>query len=209
MSRGKLFVISAPSGAGKSTLIAGILPLFPDMLYSVSCTTRSPRPGEKHGTSYFFLSEAQFKDMIEKDQFLEWKTVHGNFYGTPAPPVQQALREGRRMVLDIDVQGALEVFARIDDAVGIFVEAPNLETLQARLRLRSTETDESMKIRMKNAVSEMSYRDRFAYQIVNDDLNKAINELADVIRRESFLQRNAARGMSGSNAWIDLFRRLT
>jgi guanylate kinase len=185
MLKGKLFVISAPSGAGKSTLIQGILPLFPDMLYSVSCTTRPPRLGETDGMSYFFLNKAQFKEMIEKDKFLEWKTVHGNFYGTPSLPVQQALTAGRRMVLDIDVQGALEVFSKVDEAVGIFVTAPDLGALQERLRSRSTESDESIRIRMKNAVAEMAYRNRFKYQVVNDELDRAIQELAAVIRRES------------------------
>lgn len=185
MQNGKLFVISAPSGAGKSTLIAGILPLFPDMLYSVSCTTRSPRPGETHGTSYFFLNEEQFEEMIKKDEFLEWKTVHGNFYGTPTLPVQQALTAGRRMVLDIDVQGALEVFSKVDEAVGIFVTAPNLDTLRERLLRRSTESHDSIRIRLKNAVAEMAYRDRFKYQIVNDELDRAIEELAAVIKGES------------------------
>ncbi|MEI8183526.1 MAG: guanylate kinase [Desulfomonile sp.] len=182
--KGKLFVISAPSGAGKSTLIAGVLPLFPDMLYSVSCTTRPPRSGETDGISYYFLDEERFKAMTENGEFLEWKTVHGNFYGTPAKPVQEALTAGRRMVLDIDVQGALEVFAKVSEAVGIFVTAPNLTALEERLRRRSTETEESIGIRLKNAVAEMAYGDTFKYQVVNDDLDRAVLDLAAVIRSE-------------------------
>ncbi|MEI7450086.1 MAG: guanylate kinase [Desulfomonile sp.] len=185
MRKGKLFVISAPSGAGKSTLIAGVLPLFPDMLYSVSCTTRPPRSGETDGISYYFLDEERFKAMTENGEFLEWKKVHGNFYGTPTKPVHKALNSGRRMVLDIDVQGALEVFAKVRDAVGIFVTAPNITALEERLCRRSTETEESIRIRMSNAVLEMAYGDTFKYQVVNDDLNRAVQELADIIRSES------------------------
>ena len=185
MRKGKLFVISAPSGAGKSTLIAGVLPLFPDMLYSVSCTTRPPRSGETDGISYYFLDEERFEGMTENGEFLEWKKVHGNFYGTPAKPVQEALNSGRSMVLDIDVQGALEVFAKVSEAVGIFVTAPNVTALEERLRLRSTETEESIRIRLRNAVSEMAYGDTFRYQVVNDDINRAVQELANIIRSES------------------------
>jgi len=185
MRKGKLFVISAPSGAGKSTLIAGVLPLFPDMLYSVSCTTRPPRSGETDGISYYFLDEERFKGMTENGEFLEWKKVHGNFYGTPMKPVQKALNSGRSMVLDIDVQGAREVFAKVSEAVGIFVTAPNLTTLEERLRRRSTETEESIRIRLRNAVAEMAFGDTFKYQVVNDDLNRAVQELADIIRSES------------------------
>ena len=160
------------------------------MLYSVSCTTRPPRSGETEGISYYFLDEERFKAMTENGEFLEWKKVHGNFYGTPAKPVQKALTAGRRMVLDIDVQGALEVFAKVRDAVGIFVAAPNITALEERLRRRSTETEESIRIRLRNAVAEMAYGNAFKYQVVNDDLNRAVRELADIIRSESRCDRD-------------------
>ena len=116
--KGLLFIVSAPSGAGKSTLLQRVRSMFPDMLYSVSCTTRKPRPGEIHGVHYFFVDDDQFTRMVQEDKFLEWKEVHGNRYGKPAEPVLECLARGGRMILDIVVEGAREVFKKIPDAVG-------------------------------------------------------------------------------------------
>jgi len=185
MARGVLFVISAPSGAGKSTIIDRIRPMFPDMLYSISCTTRAPRNGEQDGVHYFFVEENRFRRMIADSEFLEWKEVHANLYGTPAWPVRNALEAGRRMVLDIDVKGAREVFEKVADSVGIFINAPSMEVLEQRLRLRGTDSDESIRIRLANAVQEMEMGRDFRYQIVNDDLDAAVEELASIIKRES------------------------
>ena len=187
--KGILFVLSAPSGSGKSTLVARIRQVFPDMLYSISCTTRSPRAGETEGVHYHFLGRQQFRQMIEHDQFLEWKEVHSDLYGTPAEPVMQALESGRRMILDIDVKGAGEVFRKVDKAVGVFVSPPDMEVLEQRLRLRGTDSEQSISTRMGNAAKEMNAVSLFRYHIVNDDLDKAVDELASIIRTES-----AARG---------------
>lgn len=185
MSRGTLFVISAPSGAGKSSLIGQVRPKFPDMLYSVSCTTRMPRPDERNGESYHFISRDQFRRMADNNGFLEWKEVHRNLYGTPRGPVLEAIEHGRRMVLDIDVQGALEVFSSITRTVGIFVSAPNMDVLAARLRARATESEEIIRLRLKNAEKEMNYAGRFDYHIVNDDLEEAARKLETIIAKES------------------------
>ncbi len=185
MATGKLFVISAPSGAGKSTLISRIRPMFPDMLYSISCTTRTPRKGETDGVDYYFITRDKFASMVEQDDFLEWKEVHGNLYGTPARPVRDALSKGLRMILDIDVQGAKEVFAKVLDAVGIFISAPGEDVLEFRLRRRGTDTDESIRTRLFNAGREMEMTGLFRYHVVNDDLTQAVSELASIISRES------------------------
>jgi len=185
MGKGTLFIISAPSGAGKSTLIQRLRPMFPDMLYSVSCTTRQPRKGEIEGVHYYFLNKERFREMAEADQFLEWKEVHSNLYGTPAGPVVQALTRGLRIILDIDVQGGLQVFTRIPDAVGIFVTARDLETLEERLRHRGTDAEESIRTRMRNAPGEMELGKTYRYRVVNDDLERAVNEVSTIIRNES------------------------
>lgn len=192
MGQGALFVISAPSGAGKSTLIERVRPLFPDMLYSVSCTTRSPRNGEVHGIHYCFEDRKAFEQMVKADELLEWKEVHGNLYGTPLEPVLQALREGRRMILDIDVQGAQDVFCKIPEAVGIFITVPNLSVLERRLRKRGTDSEESISNRLASAPGEIIIGRTFQHVIVNDDLNRAVEALANVIRKES-----EVRGLSG------------
>ncbi len=178
-------MICAPSGAGKSTLITRLSGIFPDMLYSVSCTTRKPRAGEKEGVSYYFMARDEFQERIEKGGLLEWKEVHGNLYGTPAGPVEKALADGRRMILDVDVQGALEVFKRIERSVGIFITVPDLQTIEKRLKLRGTESEEDVKIRLNNAANEMRQMNNFQYIVENDDLEEATRLLAEIIQNES------------------------
>jgi len=183
--RGRLFVVSAPSGAGKSTLLERVRELFPEMIYSVSCTTRAPRGREIDGTHYHFVSETEFRRMIAEGRFLEWKAVHGNLYGTPAGPIEQAIASGRSIILDIDVEGAKEVFARMPTAVGIFISAPNLEVLEERLRRRGTDSEDSIRLRMRNAAIEMESAGIFRHRIVNADLTAAVEYLATIIRQES------------------------
>jgi guanylate kinase len=185
MGKGTLFVISAPSGAGKSTLITRIRRIFPEIRYSISCTSRPPRKRELEGVDYFFVSPHEFRLMRERCEFLEWKEVHGNMYGTPAGPVKDCLESGQLMILDIDVEGAKEVFKKVPEAVGIFITAPSMAALEQRLALRGTDSEESIRIRMINAVSEMKQAGMFKYQIDNDDLERAVEELAGIICRES------------------------
>jgi guanylate kinase len=185
MAKGTLFVISAPSGAGKTTLINAVRPLFPHILYSVSYTTRPPRPGEIEGVSYFFVKTDQFERMIKSDEFLEWKKVHGNYYGTPRGPVTRALAAGRKMILDIDVQGAMEVFARVPGAVGIFITVPDSHVLEDRLRKRGTDSEETISLRMANATVEIEAADKFDYTVVNNDLAQAVKEMTKIIGEAS------------------------
>ncbi len=185
MAHGILFVISAPSGAGKSTLIEEIRPMFPDLLYSVSCTTRAPRENEKEGVQYYFLDKLRFDSMVKAGEFLEWKEVHGNRYGTPAQPVKSALDSGRCMILDIDVHGAFRVFEKIHRSVGIFITVPDMDVLEARLRQRGSDSEESIRTRLKNAPGEIELGKKYQYQIVNDNLDAAVADLAAVIRKES------------------------
>jgi guanylate kinase len=187
MKKGTLFVISAPSGAGKSTLIRIIRPMFPDMLYSVSCATRAARKGEVEGRDYYFVTKDKFQRMVETGEFIEWKLVHGAMYGTPAGPVRKAIETGQRMILDIDVEGAKEVFRAVPNAVGIFICAPDMMTLEKRLRLRGTDSEESIATRLANARRETEMASTFRYQIVNDDLDKAVSDLASIIRKESWI----------------------
>lgn len=182
MPKGSLFVISAPSGAGKSTLISRIRPMFPRMLYSISCTTRSPRKDEVQGADYFFVSRERFKSMIKNNEFLEWKEVHGNLYGTPATFVTEAVEEGRSVILDIDVEGAREVFRRFKEAVGIFITVPNMAILEERLRSRGTDSEASIRIRIINASHELELAPIFRHQVVNDHLDRAVEELASILK---------------------------
>ena len=185
MAKGVLFVISAPSGAGKSTLINRIRPVFPEMLYSISCTTRSPRKDEAEGVDYYFVSREQFKSMIKNNEFLEWKEVHGNLYGTPANFVAEAVEKGRSVILDIDVEGAREVFRKFKGAVGIFITVPNMAVLEERLRLRGTDSEASIRIRMINSGHELELAPIFRYQIVNDTLDKAVEELTSILNEQA------------------------
>ncbi|MGC8658666.1 MAG: guanylate kinase [Desulfomonilaceae bacterium] len=180
-----LFVLSAPSGAGKSTLIHRVRRSLPDLFYSVSCTTRSPRKGEVDSVDYHFVSLPTFKQMIGNGDFLEWKEVHGSMYGTPVQPIQDALRNGQRCIMDIDVKGAADVFRRIKESVGIFILPPDLKTLEARLRMRGTDSEDSIKLRLQNAREEIEFANLFSYSIVNDDLDRAVKELIDIIVLES------------------------
>jgi len=185
MKKGILFVVSAASGDGKYTINRIIRSMFPEMLYSISCTTRAPRKDEINGKDYYFVTQDKFKEMITNGDFIEWKIVHGNMYGTPAGPVAEAIATGQRMILDIDVEGAREVFKRFSDAVGIFINAPDFATLEKRLRLRETDSDESIRTRLTNARLETEMASIFRYQIINDNLEKAVDDLASIIRRES------------------------
>ncbi len=180
-----LFVMSAPSGAGKSTLIKNLSSIFPDMRHSVSCATRPPRRGEIDAVSYYFISESKFKSMAKAGEFLEWKNVHGNLYGTPERPVREILENGGRMIMDIDVEGAREVFRKLPEAVGIFVNAPSLTELERRLRKRKSDSEESIRVRMLNAYHEISMAHFFKYSIINDELGKAVADLMEIIREES------------------------
>lgn len=179
----RLFVISGPSGAGKGTLLAELRMQRPDLGLTVSATTRSPRPGEVDGTSYYFLSDEEFRRRIAAGEFVEWAEVHGHLYGTLVSEVKRLLAKGHSLVLEIDVQGALNVRKVYPDAVLVFIEPPSLQVLEERLRGRGTEDEASIELRLKNARHEMELADQYDVRIVNDTVDRAAQELGSVMRR--------------------------
>lgn len=179
---GRLVVISGAAGSGKSTIVAGLLARQDIRArVSVSATTRAPRPGEIPDVSYYFLSRDRFEEDRARGAFLESAEVHGHLYGTPAGPVQDALAEGYCILLVIDVQGAMAVRERVPDALLIFIHAPSPELLEARLRGRGTDDEATIRLRLENARGEVALSDRYDYQIINDDLDRAVADLAEVL----------------------------
>jgi guanylate kinase len=177
MRKGNLFVISGPSGAGKGTLVKRLLERIPDAWVSVSATTRAPRPGEIDGVHYFFLNETRFDELIASHGFLEWADVHGKRYGTLKRTVNAQMHAGKQVILEIDVQGALQVRKVIPEAVLVFIEPPSLEELRRRLVGRGTEDAEAIDRRMKTAELELAHKMEYDKQLVNDDLDAATDEL--------------------------------
>ncbi len=180
--RGVCLVISAPSGAGKSTIAQALRKADPTIFTSVSVTTRSPRPGEEEGVHYYFRDLETFRRMAADGELLEWAEVFGRGYGTPRAPLEEALAAGRDVILDIDWQGCrLMRKAMPDDVVGLFVLPPSLEELEARLRGRNSDSDEEIASRMKAAMSEISHWPEFDYVLINDDLDRAVEEAQSVL----------------------------
>lgn len=185
MRRGRLFVVAGPSGAGKGTLISELLKQYPQARLSVSATTREPRPGEREGVDYHFLDRKEFERRAQAGDFLEWAEVHGNLYGTPRRAVEEWLKRGHDVILEIDVQGAQQVRERMPEAVTVFVAPPSLEALEERLRRRGTENEEEIRRRLRNAVRENEERTGFRHVVVNDDLRRAVEELCAIYEKES------------------------
>ena len=155
---GRLFILSAPSGAGKTTLRYAILDRFPAMIYSVSYTTRKPRPGEKNGKDYYFITKEDFEKKIEKDQWAEWAKVHGNYYGTPAEFLDKRLAMGFGILLEIDVQGAILILERYPESITIFIMPPSLKILKQRLEQRGTDSEKVIESRLLNAEKELAQK---------------------------------------------------
>lgn len=174
MKEGILFVVSAPSGAGKTTILRQVMADLPGLVFSVSYTTRMPRQGERDGSDYHFINREVFTQIRSRRPtgFLEWAEVHGNLYGTGREEVDRLLGAGRDVVLDIDVQGAMQVRKK-SDPVLIFIAPPSLAELESRLRKRGTETEVTIALRLENARREMQYADDYDYLIVNDRLAEA------------------------------------
>ena len=181
MRKGNLFVLSGPSGAGKGTLVKRVLQRVPDAWVSVSATTRQPRPGEVDGKDYFFLDQPRFDELVSQGGFLEWAHVHGNSYGTLRSRVQDRIDQGSQVILEIDVQGAFQVKEAMPEAHLIFIEPPSLEELERRLRGRGTETEEVICNRMKTAEVELARKMEYDVQVVNDELERATEELVSYI----------------------------
>ena len=174
-------MLSGPSGAGKGTLREKALADIPGLVYSISCTTRQPRPGETDGVEYRFITREQFNDWIAQDKFLEYAHVHDDMYGTLKADGMRELEAGHNVLLEIDVQGALQVRKKIPEAVLVFVDVPSVEELERRLRNRHTETEEALRTRLANAVKELGLKGMYDRVIVNDDLDSACEELRRII----------------------------
>lgn len=186
MSRkGNLFVISGPSGAGKGTLVARLLEMVPDTWVSISCTTRAPRTGDQEGVQYYFKTREEFMDLANNGGLLEWAEYSDNLYGTPRQVVEERMREGIQVILEIDVQGGFQIRQKMPQAHLIFIEPPSLEALEERLRGRGTESEESISKRLAAARVELSHKMEYDYLLVNDDLNVAAQQLADYVNEKA------------------------
>lgn len=198
--RGHILLLSGPSGSGKSTVLSRLFAEFSNVYFSISSTTRSPRAGEKDGVNYHFISLEEFEKDIKDGLFLEWARVHGNYYGTSLKPVLEALNDDKIVVFDIDVQGyflAQKKYAK--QITSVFLTTKNATQLENRLKNRASETQDSIKERLKNASKEMEYIDKYDYIIINDDVNKAYDEL-----RAIFI----SIGLKSSNIKADEFLKI-
>lgn len=182
--KGNLIIISSPSGGGKGTLIKEVLATVPGLGYSVSLTTRAPRPGEVDGTHYHFVTRKQFDEDIREGKFLEYAEVHGNMYGTSLRQIESITAEGRDVILEIDVQGADWVLKRVPEAVRIFILPPSFETLRDRLIRRATEDSDDLQVRLQNAYGEVMQYSKFEYVVINDEVHVAAQKLASIILAE-------------------------
>jgi guanylate kinase len=180
---GNLFIISAPSGTGKTTLCRAILDRIPDMLYSVSYTTRKPREGEQDGIDYYFITEDDFKNRMENDKWAEWAKVYGNYYGTSSEFIDKGLASGKDILLDIDFQGTLQILDRYHDGITIFIMPPSLDILKLRLESRGTDSEQVISRRIELANKEMENKDFYRHVIINDNLSVAVADLISVIEK--------------------------
>jgi guanylate kinase len=177
MARGKLIVLTGPSGVGKGTLLRSLLRRHPELYLSISVTTRAPRPGEVHGQNYYFVTRAEFEQMVMSQQLLEWAEFAGNYYGTPRQPVEEQIRQGNWVVLEIELQGARQIFQSLPDTLGIFILPPSMAELEHRLRSRAQDSEEAILRRLERAKTEVTAADEFDICVINDDLDRALDRI--------------------------------
>jgi len=187
--RGNLYIVSAPSGSGKTTLLQHLLRSFKDLNFSVSHTTRQPRQGEREGVEYFFTERASFLNMVDRGEFLEWAEFNGQLYGTTKAFVQRHLENGQDVILDIDVQGARQVKAKVSEATAIFVLPPSFHELERRLKTRMLEPDDVIRRRLEIARSEIGFYRDYDYIIINDILENSILLLESIVRSGTAVPR--------------------
>ena len=189
-----MVVVSAPSGAGKSTVLRRVLRESPGLRFSVSHTTRAPRPGERDGVEYHFVSAEDFDRLRQEGRLLEWAEVHGNLYGTGLAELERAERDGADLLLDVDVQGAAQVRQKIKDAVTVFILPPSYEVLEARLRGRGQDDDAAIRTRLRAAARELGAFAQYEYAIINEHLDTSVEELKSIVRAARCrVSRNEAR----------------
>jgi guanylate kinase len=185
IEKGKIVVFSAASGAGKSTILNEINKKMPQLVYSISATTRAPRGEEKNGADYFFMDKDDFIAKRDQNGFVEWAEVHGNFYGTPRDFIEKNLNENKIVVMDIDVQGKVLLQNQFpEQLIGIFIEAPSFEELEARLRERATDSEEAIRVRLENAKKEQEFArlyGKYDYFVVNEKLEAAVEEIREIL----------------------------
>lgn len=199
--KGTLIIISSPSGGGKGTLIKELLATVPHLGYSVSLTTRAPRPGEENGREYHFVTAEEFQSEISDGGFLEYAEVHGNLYGTSLKLIDKITSTGDDVILEIDVQGADSVMAKVPDSVSIFIMPPSFETLRARLIARATEQINDLELRLRNSLDEVREYTHFNYVVVNDEIEAASQKLAAIIiaeRQKRYRQAERIQGILDS-----------
>lgn len=184
--KGVLLVVSGPSGAGKGTICQMLREKLPDLGYSISVTTRQPRNGEVDGVNYFFKTVPQVKEMIERGELLEYAEVYGNYYGTPRQYVMEQLQSGRDVLLEIDIQGALQIKKRFPEGVFVFIVPPSLDELSARIYKRGTDSEDVIQRRMASAASELTYAAEYDYIIVNDIAEKAAQKVLTIMEAERY-----------------------
>jgi len=181
--KGRLIIISAPSGAGKGTVIRSLLDVKPELVFSVSATTRAPRIGEVDGVSYHFVKREYFYDMIARDEFLEYAEYVGELYGTPKRLIAECVDNCVDVLLDIEIQGARQVISKMPEAVTIFIVPPDMEELERRLRGRGTDTEEKLAARLRRANLELKEKNNYDYIVVNDYVPRAVEEIISIIER--------------------------
>jgi len=195
-TRGKIFILSAPSGTGKTTILRKVMENIKGLMFSISHTTRQPRKGETNGVEYHFVDRHEFSAMRDKNDFLEFAEVHGNFYGTSRSAVSEQVEDGVDVILDIDVQGARLIRNGMElDCVYIFLAPPDIQELEKRLRGRGLDSDETVKTRLANALGEMKAMDEYDYLIVNDEIEIAVKMFESVILAE---RAKSGRGFNGT-----------
>lgn len=185
--KGKIFVFSAPSGAGKTTILDKLKATVPNLVYSISATTRKPRTGEINGKHYFFMPVEEFKRKVDQNSFAEWAVVHDNYYGTPRSFIDSTVEQGSHIIMDIDVFGKKQFDKLYPEAVGVLIIPPSIEELEKRLRGRKSDDDEDIRVRLKNASVEIDFastQGKYEYTVINDDLTKTVDDVIKIVTSE-------------------------